>query len=46
MAMRGVRTASVNTQQDNSRALSLYKRLGFAPIEPGLAVLRYELSRT
>lgn len=42
---RGATGASVNTQEHNSRALALYERLGFRAVEPGLAVLRYELTR-
>lgn len=40
---REAKGASVNTQHDNERALALYTRLGFTPVHPGLAVLRYEL---
>jgi ribosomal protein S18 acetylase RimI-like enzyme len=45
MRRAGVGRVSVNTQEANSRAFSLYKRLGFVPVEPGLAVLRLELAR-
>jgi ribosomal protein S18 acetylase RimI-like enzyme len=41
----GATSASVNTQEANARALSLYERLGFVRVEPGLAVLRCELHR-
>jgi GNAT superfamily N-acetyltransferase len=40
---RNATTASVNTQEANDRALSLYERMGFERVEPGLAVLRCEL---
>jgi ribosomal protein S18 acetylase RimI-like enzyme len=46
MRRAGVARVSVNTQEANSRALSLYERLGFVPVEPGLAVLRLELTRS
>jgi ribosomal protein S18 acetylase RimI-like enzyme len=42
---RGATGASVNTQEHNARALALYERLGFITVQPGLAVLRYELAR-
>jgi GNAT superfamily N-acetyltransferase len=42
---RGATGASVNTQEQNVRALSLYERVGFEPVNPGLAVLRYDLER-
>lgn len=42
---RGATGASVNTQEHNARALALYERLGFVAVQPGLAVLRYELAR-
>jgi ribosomal protein S18 acetylase RimI-like enzyme len=41
----GATSASVNTQEANERALSLYERLGFVRVEPGLAVLRCDLQR-
>jgi ribosomal protein S18 acetylase RimI-like enzyme len=44
MRRAGVSRVSVNTQEANSRAFSLYQRLGFVPVEPGLAVLRLELA--
>ena len=44
LARRGAVGASVNTQENNVRALALYERLGFTPVHPGLAVLRYELA--
>ena len=37
---------SVNTQEANTRAFALYERLGFVPVEPGLAVLRFDMSRS
>ncbi|HEX7096768.1 MAG TPA: GNAT family N-acetyltransferase [Acidimicrobiales bacterium] len=40
---RNATAASVNTQEANQRALSLYEHTGFARVEPGLAVLRCEL---
>jgi ribosomal protein S18 acetylase RimI-like enzyme len=40
---RGASAASVNTQEANDRALSLYEQIGFVRVEPGLAVLRCEL---
>ena len=46
MRRAGVNRVSVNTQQANSRAFALYERLGFVPVEPGLAVLRHELARS
>ena len=46
MRRAGVDRVSVNTQQANDRAFSLYERLGFVPVEPGLAVLRLELARS
>jgi ribosomal protein S18 acetylase RimI-like enzyme len=39
MRMRGARTAFVNTQADNSRALRLYERAGFQRLPVGLCVL-------
>ncbi len=39
----GVDAVSVNTQEGNTRAFALYERLGFVPVEPGLAVLEREL---
>ena len=44
MRRAGVGCVSVNTQEANSRAFSLYRRLGFVPVEPGLAVLRLALA--
>ena len=38
---RRVRTVLVNTQQNNWRALQLYKQLGFEPESTGLFVLRW-----
>lgn len=43
LVRRGATAASVNTQERNTRALTLYERLGFTPVHPGLAVLRYDL---
>jgi ribosomal protein S18 acetylase RimI-like enzyme len=44
MRRAGVDRVSVNTQEANSRAFALYQRLGFVPVEPGLAVLRLDLA--
>jgi len=46
MRRSGVDRVSVNTQEGNTRAFALYERLGFVPVEPGLAVLRFEMSRS
>ena len=46
MRHSGVDRVSVNTQEANERAFALYERLGFVPIEPGLAVLRLEIGRS
>ncbi|MEO5838169.1 MAG: GNAT family N-acetyltransferase [Acidimicrobiales bacterium] len=46
MRRAGVERVSVNTQEANARAFALYERLGFVPVEPGLAVLRLEIGRT
>ena len=43
MRRAGVERVSVNTQEANARAFALYERLGFVPVEPGLAVLRLEI---
>jgi ribosomal protein S18 acetylase RimI-like enzyme len=43
MRMRGARTAFVNTQADNSRALRLYERAGFQRLPVGLCVLGRKL---
>ncbi len=43
LAQRGATAASVNTQENNERALGLYLHMGFAQVNPGLAVLRYEM---
>ncbi len=40
---RGAVSALVNTQESNEGAFELYKRLGFEPIVPGLAVLEIDL---
>jgi ribosomal protein S18 acetylase RimI-like enzyme len=40
---RGCTSVLVNTQETNSRALTLYRRLGFADEPTGLAVLEYSL---
>ena len=45
MRRAGVDRVSVNTQEANTRAFALYERLGFVPVEPGLAVLRLEIGR-
>ena len=46
MRRAGVERVSVNTQHANDRAFALYERLGFVPVEPGLAVLRLELAHS
>ena len=46
MRRAGVDRVSVNTQEANTRAFALYERLGFVPVEPGLAVLRFEIGRS
>ena len=46
MRRAGVDRVSVNTQEANSRAFALYERLGFVPVEPGLAVLRFDMSKS
>ncbi|MEO8694931.1 MAG: GNAT family N-acetyltransferase [Acidimicrobiales bacterium] len=46
MRRAGVERVSVNTQEANVRAFALYERLGFIPVEPGLAVLRLEIGRS
>ena len=43
MRRAGVDRVSVNTQEANARAFALYERMGFVPVEPGLAVLRLEI---
>ncbi len=43
LVRRGSVTALVNTQESNVGAFELYKRLGFEPVIPGLAVLGIEL---
>lgn len=43
LVRRGVVSALVNTQESNEGAFELYKRLGFEPIVPGLAVLEIDL---
>ena len=43
MRRSGVSRVSVNTQEANARAFALYERMGFVPVEPGLAVLRLEI---
>lgn len=40
---RGASGASVNTQEHNERALALYLHMGFTHVNPGLAVLRYQM---
>lgn len=44
MHRNGVTCASVNTQEHNERALALYQRMGFARVDPGLAVFRRALA--
>ena len=43
MRWRGADAAYVNTQHDNTRALTLYERLGFEPEPEGLVILSREL---
>jgi ribosomal protein S18 acetylase RimI-like enzyme len=43
MRLRGARTAYVNTQDDNARALNLYERAGFRRLPVGLCVLGRDL---
>lgn len=40
---RGARTAFVNTQDDNQRAMELYLRHGFEPVPGGLAMMGIDL---
>ena len=40
---RGARTAYVNTQDDNIRAMALYRRHGFRPVPGGLAMMGIDL---
>lgn len=40
---RGARTAYVNTQDDNTRAIALYRRHGFGPVPGGLAMMGIDL---
>ena len=44
LARRNATGASVNTQEHNVRALTLYERMGFTRVQPGLAVLRYQMT--
>jgi ribosomal protein S18 acetylase RimI-like enzyme len=41
MSRRGSRSATVNTQEHNERALALYEQVGFRPQPDGLAVLTW-----
>ena len=43
MRVRGARSAFVNTQADNVRALELYERAGFRRLPVGLCVLGRKL---
>jgi ribosomal protein S18 acetylase RimI-like enzyme len=43
MRLRGARSAFVNTQDENVRALQLYERAGFRRLPVGLCVLGREL---
>jgi ribosomal protein S18 acetylase RimI-like enzyme len=43
MRLRGARSAFVNTQDDNARALRLYERAGFRRLPVGLCVLGRDL---
>ena len=43
MRLRGARSAYVNTQDDNERALRLYERAGFRRLPVGLCVLGRDL---
>jgi ribosomal protein S18 acetylase RimI-like enzyme len=43
MRLRGARSAFVNTQDDNARALQLYERAGFQRLPVGLCVLGRDL---
>ena len=43
MRLRGARSAYVNTQDDNDRALQLYERAGFRRLPVGLCVLGRDL---
>jgi ribosomal protein S18 acetylase RimI-like enzyme len=45
LVQRGATGASVNTQEQNGRALALYLHMGFTHVNPGLAVLRYQMVR-
>ena len=45
LVQRGATGASVNTQEQNARALALYLHMGFTHVNPGLAVLRYQMVR-
>lgn len=45
LVQRGASAASVNTQENNERALALYLHLGFTHLSPGLAVLHYQMVR-
>ncbi len=45
LVQRGASAASVNTQENNERALALYLHLGFTSVNPGLVVLRYQMVR-
>jgi len=44
MRRLGARTAVVNTEHDNHRALALYDRLGFTPMAEGLYILEARLA--